>query len=133
LENHFLDNHETHALYIEATFRSFVQGDLSVNDYYWKMKGFTDSLAGLGSDVTNRILMLNVLRGLKKNFKHLCAIFTHAMPSPSFPKVLNDLCLEETQHGIQVRSATASTPTAFYATQEPLSSSSSTGRQEHLP
>jgi hypothetical protein len=34
LENHFLGNHETRALHIDATFRSFVQGDLRVNYYY---------------------------------------------------------------------------------------------------
>jgi hypothetical protein len=84
LENHFLSNHETHALHIDATFRSFVQGDLSVNDYCRKMKGFTDSLADLSVDVTDRVLVLNVLRGLNKNFEHLRDIFTHATPFPSF-------------------------------------------------
>jgi hypothetical protein len=48
------------------------------------VKGFTDSLADLGVDVTDRVHMLNVLHGLKKNFEHLHAIFTHAMPFPSF-------------------------------------------------
>jgi hypothetical protein len=82
LENHFLGNHETHALHIDATFQSFVQGDLSVNNYYRKMKAFTDSLTDL--DVTDHVLMLNVLRGLSKNFEHLRAIFTHATHFPSF-------------------------------------------------
>jgi hypothetical protein len=59
LENHFLSNHETHALHIDATFRSFVQGDLSDNDYCWKMKGFTDSLADLnvGRPQRQRLLL----------------------------------------------------------------------------
>jgi hypothetical protein len=76
LENHFLDSRETHTLHIDATFRSFVQGDLNVNDYCRKMKGFTNSLIDLGIDVTNRVLVLKVLRGLNKNFEHLCVIFT---------------------------------------------------------
>jgi hypothetical protein len=80
LENHFLGNHETRALHIDTTFQSFVQGDLSINDYYRKMKGFTDYLADLGIDSTDHVLMLNVLRGLNKNFKYLCAIFTHVTP-----------------------------------------------------
>jgi hypothetical protein len=95
LENHFLDNRETRALHINTTFGSFVQGDLSVNDYCQKMNGFTNSLANLDVDVTDRVLMLNVLCGLNKNFEHLCAIFTHATPFPSFQKVLDDLYLEE--------------------------------------
>jgi hypothetical protein len=101
LENHFLGNWETHAHHIDATFRSFIQGDLSVNDYWRKMKGFADSLIDLGVDVTDRVFMLNVLRGLNKNFKHLCSIFMHATPFPSFQKVFDDLCLEEIQQGTQ--------------------------------
>jgi hypothetical protein len=100
LENHFLGNQETRALHINATFWSFIHGDLSVNDYCQKMKGFTDSLADLGVDVTNRFLILNVLRGLNKNFEHLHTIFTHATPFLLFQKVLDDLCLEEIQQGI---------------------------------
>jgi hypothetical protein len=48
------------------------------------MKGITDSLTNLGIDVTNHVLVLNVLRGLNKNFKLLDAIFMHATPFPSF-------------------------------------------------
>jgi hypothetical protein len=127
LENHFLGNHETHVLHINAPFRSFVQSDLSVSNYYQKMKGFADSVANLGVDVTNRIFVLNVLRRLNKNFEHLCTIFTHATPFPSFQKPLNDLCLEEIHQGIQGLLAATSTPTALYITQKPPSSSSSVG------
>jgi hypothetical protein len=84
LESHFLSTHETHALHIDVTFQSFIQGDLSFNDYCQKMKGFTNSLDDLYIDVTNRVVVLNFLRGLNKNFEHLHAIFTHAMPFPSF-------------------------------------------------
>jgi hypothetical protein len=87
------------------------------------MKGFADSLDDLSVDITDRVLVLNVLRGLNKNFKHLCAIFTHVTPFPLFRKVVNDLCLEEILQGIQGLSAAA--PITLYATQKPLSSSSS--------
>jgi hypothetical protein len=39
LENHYLGNRKTRSLHIDGTFRSFVQGNLSVNDYCQKMKG----------------------------------------------------------------------------------------------
>jgi hypothetical protein len=55
-----------------------------VNNYYLKMKGFTDSLINIGVDVPNSVLVLNVLCGLNKNFYHLRAIFTHMTPFPSF-------------------------------------------------
>jgi hypothetical protein len=95
LENHFLGNHDIRALHIDTTFRSFVQDDLSINNYCRKMKGFTDSLSDLGIDVTDCVLMLNVLCGLNKNIEHLRTIFTHVTPFPSFQMVLDDLCLEE--------------------------------------
>jgi hypothetical protein len=55
-----------------------------VNDYCLKMKGFADSLIDLGVDVPDRVLVLNVLRRLSKNFDHLHTIFTHTMSFPSF-------------------------------------------------
>jgi hypothetical protein len=95
------------------------------------MKGFVDSLTDLGVNVTDCVLVQNVLRRLNKNFEHLCAIFTHVMSFPSFQKVLDDICLEEIQQGIQGLPVAASTPTALFAAQKPTSSSSSTGGQEH--
>jgi hypothetical protein len=94
------------------------------------MKDFIDSFTNLGVDVTNRVLMLNVLCGLNKNFEHIRAIFTHVTPFSLFQKVLDDLCLEEIQQGIQGLSVAASTPTAFYVVEKPLSSSSSASGQE---
>jgi hypothetical protein len=102
MENRFIGNQETHALHIEATFWNFVQGNLNVNNYCLKMKGFADSLIDLGVDVPDRVLVLNVLRGLSKNFDHFRAIFTHTTSFPSFQKVHDDMCLEEIQLGAAV-------------------------------
>jgi hypothetical protein len=33
IENQFLDNREQRTLHIDAAFRTFVQGDLSINEY----------------------------------------------------------------------------------------------------
>jgi hypothetical protein len=78
------------------------------------MKGFTDSLTDLGIDITNRVLVLNILRGLNKNFEHLRTIFTHTNPFPSFQKVLDDLCLEEIQQGTQGLPIATSAPTVVF-------------------
>jgi hypothetical protein len=94
LENQFIDNRETCVLHINATLRNSIQGDLNMN-YWWKMKEFVDSLSDLGTDITDHILVLNVLRGLNKNYHHLRTIFTHTTPFPSFQKVCDNLCLEE--------------------------------------
>jgi hypothetical protein len=66
LENQFIGNRETRALHIGATFRNFVQGDLNMNDYYRKMKGFVDSLNDLGAHVSDHVLVRSILPGLNK-------------------------------------------------------------------
>jgi hypothetical protein len=49
IENQFLSNREQHTLHLDAAFRIFVQGDLSVSEYYRKFKTMADGLADLGS------------------------------------------------------------------------------------
>jgi hypothetical protein len=49
-------------LILDAEFRNFVQGDLSVSDYYHKLKSMADSLGDLGEPVPDRTLVLLVLR-----------------------------------------------------------------------
>jgi hypothetical protein len=63
IENQFLGNREQRALHLDAAFRNFVQGDLSVSEYCRKFKTMANGLADLGSPVENRILVLNILRG----------------------------------------------------------------------
>jgi hypothetical protein len=54
-----------------------------------------DALADLGSPVDDRILVLNIIRGLNPRFEHLGAIIRRYTPFPSFLKVRDDLILEE--------------------------------------
>jgi hypothetical protein len=72
-----------------------VQGDLTVSEYCRKFKNMADALADLGSPVDDRILVLNILRGLNPCFEHLGAIIRRYTPFPSFLKVRDDLILEE--------------------------------------
>jgi hypothetical protein len=94
LENQFLDNHETRTLHRDAAFHNFVQGELSVTEYCRKLKGMADALADLGSPVDDRILVLNILRGLNQRVEHLGSIIRHSSPFSNFLKVHDDL-LEE--------------------------------------
>jgi hypothetical protein len=48
LEGQFLGNAEYRALQLDATFRTFVQGDLSVGEYCRRMKSMTDAIHDLG-------------------------------------------------------------------------------------
>jgi hypothetical protein len=53
IENQFLDNREHRTLYLDAAFRTFIQGDLSINEYCRKFKAMTDGLTDLGAPVDN--------------------------------------------------------------------------------
>ena len=64
LEGQFLGNAEFRALQLDATFRTFAQGDLSVGGFCRRMKGMADAFRDLGCPVSDRVLVLNVLRGL---------------------------------------------------------------------
>ncbi|KAL6624613.1 hypothetical protein ACP70R_031934 [Stipagrostis hirtigluma subsp. patula] len=52
IEEQFLGNRETRTLHLDAEFRVFVQGDLSVRDYCRKMRGMADALGDLGESST---------------------------------------------------------------------------------
>jgi hypothetical protein len=64
IENQFLGNREQRTLHLDAAFRTFVQGDLSVNEYCSKFTAMADGLADLSAPIEDRILVLNILRGL---------------------------------------------------------------------
>jgi hypothetical protein len=95
IENQFLGNREQHTLHLDVAFRTFVQDDLSVNEYCRKFKAMADGLADLGAPVENRILILNILRGLNQRFEHMCFIIRRYSPFLNFHKVRDDLLLEE--------------------------------------
>ena len=97
LEGQFLGNAEYRALQLDATFRTFVQGDLSVGEYCRRMKSMADALHDLGDPVSDRVLVLNVLRGLSSTYDHLKGWIARQRPFPTFLLVRDDLALEEIQ------------------------------------
>jgi hypothetical protein len=95
IENQFLRNREQRTLHLDAAFRNFVQGDLTMSEYCCKFKNMADALADLGPPIYDRILVLNILRGLNPRFEHLGTIIRRYTPFPSFLKVRDDLILKE--------------------------------------
>jgi hypothetical protein len=95
IENQFLDNREQHTLHLDAAFCTFVQGDLSVNEYCRKFKAMVADLADLGAPVEDRILVLNILQGMNQCFEHVGSIIRRYSPFLNFLKVRDDLLLEE--------------------------------------
>jgi hypothetical protein len=72
-----------------------VQGDLSIIEYCRRLKKMADDLTALGEVITDRTLVLNVIRGLNERFTHIGALLRHARPFPTFLEVKDDLSLEE--------------------------------------
>jgi hypothetical protein len=52
-----------------------------------------DDLGALKEVVSDRTLVLNVIRGLNERFTHVGALLRHARPFPSFLDVCDDLTL----------------------------------------
>ena len=90
-----------------------MQGDLSVGEYCRQMKSMTDALHDLGDPVYDRVLVLNVLRGLRSTYDHLKSWIARQRPFSSFLQVRDDLALEITR-GLAPRSP-SSTSTALVA------------------
>jgi hypothetical protein len=87
IENQFLGNHEQRTLHLDAVFCTFVQGDLSVNEYCRKFKAMADGLTVLDAPIEDRILVLNILRGLNQRFEHVGSIIRCYSPFLNFLKV----------------------------------------------
>jgi hypothetical protein len=89
-----------------------------------------NGLTDLGAPVEDRILILNILRGLKQRFEHIGSIIRRYSPFLNFLKVQDDLLLEEINMD---STGPPAAPTALYTNAaspaaKPLSSTSS-----HLP
>ncbi|CAO2142393.1 unnamed protein product [Urochloa humidicola] len=90
----FLDNREMRSVYISAEFRTMVQGDLSIVAYCTKMKDLADQLTDLGTRITERDLVLNLLRGLNERYHGSIPVLTvHGLPS--FLEARSHLLMEE--------------------------------------
>jgi hypothetical protein len=115
LEQQFIGNKESRALLLDAEFRNFVQGSLSISDYCHRLKSMADQLADLGEPVRDRTLVLNVLRGLNDRFSYLGALIQRQRPFPTFAEVKSDLRLAE----INMAAKPTQSPQAFAASTPP--------------
>jgi hypothetical protein len=117
IENQFRRNREQRTLHLDTAFHNFVQDDLSVLEYCRKFKTMADGLANLGSPVEDRILVLNILRGLNQCFEHVSSIIRCYSPFLNFLKVRDDLLLEEIHMD---NTGPSAVPTALYTNAAPL-------------
>jgi hypothetical protein len=127
IENQFLGSREQRTLHLDVAFHTFVQGGLSVNEYCRKFKDTTDSLADLGAPVEDRILILNILRGLNQCFEHVGSIirrYSHFWTSSKFETICYWRRFTWTVPGLRLPPTVLYTNTASPATKPPSSTSS---------
>ena len=74
-----------------------------------------DALHDLGCLVSDRVLVLNVPRGLSSTYDHLKSWIARQRPFPTFLQVRDDLALEEITRGLAPGSSSP-TPAALVAT-----------------
>jgi hypothetical protein len=84
IESQFLGNRTTRALFADQEFRSFSQGDLSVSEYCRRYKRMAEDLRDLGEPISDRTLVLNIIRGLNERFKALGLHLRRTSPLPTF-------------------------------------------------
>jgi hypothetical protein len=95
IESQFLGNRTTRALYADQEFRSFSRGDLRVAEYCRRYNKLAEDLRDLSEPVSDRTLVLNIVRGLNERFHALGLHLRRTNPLPSFLQVHDDLALEE--------------------------------------
>ena len=105
-------NREMRGLYLDAEFRSFSQGDLSITDYCRRLQRMASDLGALGEVVSDRTLILNLIRGLNERFANIGLHLRRSQPFPSFLEAKEALRLEELTFAHQ-----AATSAALVATQ----------------
>jgi hypothetical protein len=92
----FFDYEDEHvALDAGEELRYGAQGDLSIEDYCWRLKALAEALAERGEPVEDRVLTLLMLRGLSPRFQAMGAALLVCPAAPSFMVAFARLHLEE--------------------------------------
>ncbi|XP_066324327.1 uncharacterized protein [Miscanthus floridulus] len=76
-------------------FRNFRQDALSITDYCCRLESMATSLAEFSDPISDRQLVLTLLRGLSGKFRHMVSILKMHRPFPTFAEARTHLLLEE--------------------------------------
>ncbi|XP_066375961.1 uncharacterized protein [Miscanthus floridulus] len=86
-----------------------------------------DDLTALGEVITDRTLVLNVIRGLNERFAHVGTLLRRAKPFPTFLEAREDLILEELTMANRKETPAAALAATTTPTAAPPSSSTGSG------
>nr|XP_051219661.1 uncharacterized protein LOC127336835 [Lolium perenne] len=108
----FTANKANKAIYLDNDFRQLVQGSLSIHEYCRRQKHLGDALFDNDSPMSDRVLVLNTLRGLGPRFASAATVISMTDPLPTFLRTRAMLLMEEMQ---QANAAATSANTALVA------------------
>lgn len=116
LENEFLGQTESRALLLSAEFHTAKQGSLSITDFCRRLETMAATLGEFGDPISDRTLVLTLLRGLNGKFRHMVSNLKMQRPFPTFEDARTLLLLEEIDIDDVAADATPPAPPAFVAT-----------------
>ncbi|PWA70662.1 hybrid signal transduction histidine kinase M [Artemisia annua] len=121
LKDLFHDNKDARAINLDNELRSIKIGNLSINEYFTKIKSMADRLKNLGTVVSEKNLVIYAVNGLDSRFATIVKIIRHREPLPSFETARTMLLLGESTTNDQASQSTAfesssSSPTILMAT-----------------
>lgn len=101
-----IHNNKLHrAVYLEAEFRSIIQGNMDITTYTGKLKRLVDALRDVGQPVHETSQVLNKLRGLSSKYRHTVPVITSKAPSHMFLSAHSYLLREEQYNEEHVKAA----------------------------
>nr|GEY46096.1 hypothetical protein [Tanacetum cinerariifolium] len=95
LKDVFHDNKDTRAMQLDNDVRNLSIGNLSVTQYFTKIKDMVDLLANIKAPISDKSLVTYAVNGLSNNFSHVASIIRHRDPFPTFDTARSMLLLEE--------------------------------------
>lgn len=84
LKNLFRENKDSRAMQLDQDLRSIEIDEMSIHDYYHKIKVLSDLLASINQPVPGKNLVIYMINGLGDKFDSFASIIRHHHPIPSF-------------------------------------------------
>lgn len=95
LKEIFHDNKDARVMKTDNDLRNMKLGNLSINEYFVKIKQMSEYLKNLGAPVEEKNLVMYAINGLGEKFSHIARILRHKDKLPNITALRTALLLEE--------------------------------------
>nr|GEV62354.1 hybrid signal transduction histidine kinase M [Tanacetum cinerariifolium] len=97
LKNLFHDNKDARALELQEEVRSLDLSNLTIVEYFKKIKVTADLLSNIDADVDEKTLVMYVINGFGDRYDHVASIIRHNPKRPTLLETRSMLLLEESR------------------------------------